>query len=75
MTALDLAGRELWFEERPVAASAAGSADVLTLVRDEVRRLERGRDRRCSGSPSPCPGLIDRAPRRVVDAPNLGWPT
>ena len=39
MTASDLAGRELAFDEHPVGPEGPDLADVLTLVRDQAVRL------------------------------------
>jgi predicted NBD/HSP70 family sugar kinase len=72
VTALDLAGRELFFDERPVAAAGPRLADVIGLVRDEMARLtEAGVE--LLGLTVAVPGLIDRRRGVVVDAPNLGW--
>jgi predicted NBD/HSP70 family sugar kinase len=71
-TTVDLAGRELSFEERPVGGDGPQLADVLRLVRDEVARLEAG-GATLLGLTVAVPGLIDRTRGRVVEAPNLGW--
>jgi predicted NBD/HSP70 family sugar kinase len=71
ITAVDLAGRELSFEERPVPQGPRLS-DVVALVDDEVTRLESER-LGLLGLTVAVPGLIDRARGVVVDAPNLGW--
>ena len=72
VTALDLAGRELFFEERPVAAEVPRLSDVLGLVRDVLDRLtEAGVE--LLGLTIAVPGMIDRRRGVVVDAPNLGW--
>ncbi|MCW2850027.1 MAG: hypothetical protein JWR90_4001, partial [Marmoricola sp.] len=72
VTAVDLAGRELSFEERPVGVEGRGLTDVVALVRDEVDRLtSAGVD--LLGLTVAVPGLIDRGRGVVVDAPNLGW--
>lgn len=72
VTAVDLAGRELSFVERPVDTDAPRLPDVLDLVRGEVERLTR-RGLVLLGLTIAVPGLIDRARGRVVAAPNLGW--
>ncbi|MET0997790.1 MAG: ROK family protein [Marmoricola sp.] len=72
VTALDLAGRELFFEERPVTTEGARLADVVALIRDETARLEAARVE-LIGLTIAVPGLIDRRRGVVVDAPNLGW--
>ncbi len=72
MTALDLAGRELGFEEHPVASDRPRLDDVLALLRGEVERLSAiGTEP--IGVTVAVPGLIDRSRGRVVNAPNLGW--
>ena len=72
MTVLDLAGREISFEESPVSSSPPSPDDVVALVRGEAARLaDDGID--LLGVTVAVPGLIDRARGRVVDAPNLGW--
>ena len=72
VTALDLAGRELFFEERPVAGEGPELSDVVGLVRDETARLATS-GIELLGLTIAVPGLIDRARGVVVDAPNLGW--
>ncbi|MCW2820835.1 MAG: hypothetical protein JWR64_630 [Marmoricola sp.] len=72
VTAVDLAGRELSFEERPVEAGGRRLGDVLALVRGEVDRLAAD-GIELLGLTVAVPGLIDRARGIVVDAPNLGW--
>ncbi len=74
VTALDLAGRELFFEERPVTDEGAGArlADVVALIRDETARLAAA-GIELLGLTIAVPGLIDRRRGVVVDAPNLGW--
>ncbi len=71
-TAVDLAGRELSFEERPAHGAGPVLEDVLVLVREEVARLE-ARGIGLLGLTVAVPGLIDRARGVVVAAPNLGW--
>lgn len=72
VTALDLAGQELFFEERPVAAAGPRLSDVVRLIRDETDRLsETGVE--LLGLTIAVPGLIDRRRGVVVDAPNLAW--
>ena len=71
LTAVDLAGRELSFEERPVRDGPL-LEDVLVLVGDAVRRFEDA-SVQLLGVTVAVPGLIDRARGVVVDAPNLGW--
>ena len=71
-TAVDLAGRELAFEERPAQGTGPLLEDVLVLVREEVARLE-ARGIGLLGLTVAVPGLIDRARGVVVAAPNLGW--
>jgi predicted NBD/HSP70 family sugar kinase len=71
VTAVDLAGRELSFEERP-ASGGPRLPDVVALVDDEVSQLE-ARGVGLLGLTVAVPGLIDRARGVVVDAPNLGW--
>ncbi len=72
VTAVDLAGRELSFEERPVGQDGRRLHDVVALVRDEVDRLTvTGVE--LLGVTIAVPGLIDRGRGVVVDAPNLGW--
>ncbi len=71
VTSVDLGGREISFEERPVGAGRR-LGDVVALVRGEVDRLAAiGID--LLGLTVAVPGLIDRARGVVVDAPNLGW--
>jgi predicted NBD/HSP70 family sugar kinase len=72
VTALDLGGRELWFEERPAPEDGPGLPDVLRLARDEVAGAE-ARGISLLGLTVAVPGLIDRARGVVVEAPNLGW--
>ena len=72
VTAVDLAGRELSFEERPVHSTGPTLEDVITLVTEEVARLEP-QGARVLGLTIAVPGLIDRARGVVVAAPNLGW--
>jgi predicted NBD/HSP70 family sugar kinase len=72
VTALDLAGRELWFEERAAPGEGPGLPDVLRLARDEVFEAE-ARGISLLGLTVAVPGLIDRARGVVVEAPNLGW--
>jgi predicted NBD/HSP70 family sugar kinase len=72
VTAIDLAGRELFFEERPVASVAPRLSDVVGVIRDAVARLA-GADVELLGLTIAVPGLIDRGRGVVVDAPNLGW--
>jgi predicted NBD/HSP70 family sugar kinase len=71
LTAVDLAGRELSFEERPVSDGPLLD-DVLVLVGDAVRRFEES-GIQLLGLTVAVPGLIDRVRGVVVDAPNLGW--
>ncbi|MET0997392.1 MAG: ROK family protein, partial [Marmoricola sp.] len=71
-TVLDLAGRELSFEERSVPDSAPRPGDVVDLIREEADRLA-GDGVQLLGVTVAVPGLIDRARGRVVEAPNLGW--
>ena len=72
LTALDLAGRELSFEERPVDGDRPGLDAVRQLVRDEAAALA-SRGIELLGVTVAVPGLIDRRRGLVVDAPNLGW--
>ena len=72
VTAVDLAGRELTFEERPVHSTGPTLEDVVALVTEEVARLE-AQGARVLGLTIAVPGLIDRARGVVVAAPNLGW--
>ena len=72
VTAVDLAGRELSFEERPVAGAAVELGDVVALVRDAVHGLAAG-GAEPLGVTVAVPGLIDRSRGVVVHAPNLGW--
>jgi predicted NBD/HSP70 family sugar kinase len=72
VTAIDLAGRELFFEERPVTGVAPRLSDVVGVIRDAVARLA-GADVELLGLTIAVPGLIDRGRGVVVDAPNLGW--
>lgn len=72
ITAVDLAGRRLAFDERPVGSGGPVLEDVVALVREEVRALE-GRGIVVLGVTVAVPGLIDRARGVVVAAPNLGW--
>jgi predicted NBD/HSP70 family sugar kinase len=72
VTALDLAGHGLSFEERPASPGGPRLPDVVALVGDEVSRLEK-RGVGLLGLTVAVPGLIDRARGVVVDAPNLGW--
>ncbi len=71
LTAVDLGGRELSFEERPVPEGPL-LEDVLVLIGDAVRRFEDA-GVQLLGLTVAVPGLIDRARGVVVDAPNLGW--
>lgn len=71
VTALDLAGRELGFEETRHPRSPTPD-DVSALAREHVERL-RGRGVRPLGVTVAVPGLIDRDAGRVAHAPNLGW--
>lgn len=72
LTALDLAGRELFFEERAVADKSPQLSDVVGVIRDTMARLDlAGVD--LLGLTIAVPGLIDRGRGVVVDAPNLGW--
>ncbi len=72
LTVVDLAGRELTFEERPVVGDGPRLPEVLRLVREEVAALSAG-GVELLGLTVAVPGLIDRAHGMVVDAPNLGW--
>jgi len=72
VTAVDLAGRELTFEERPVHRTGPTLEHVVALVTEEVARLE-AQGARVLGLTIAVPGLIDRARGVVVAAPNLGW--
>ena len=72
VTALDLAGRELFFEERPVTEPGPRPADVVRVAREAVDRLA-GDGVEPLGLTIAVPGLIDRAHGTVVEAPNLGW--
>ena len=72
LTALDLAGRELSFEERPVDGDRTGLAAVRQLVAEEAAALS-ARGVELLGVTVAVPGLIDRRRGMVVDAPNLGW--
>jgi predicted NBD/HSP70 family sugar kinase len=72
VTAVDLAGRELSFEERPAHADGPRLPEVVARVVDEVSRLE-ARGVGVLGLTVAVPGLIDRARGVVVEAPNLGW--
>ncbi len=72
VTALDLAGQELFFEERPVTAAGARLTDVTGLIRDGMARLAAA-GVELLGLTIAVPGLIDRRRGVVVDAPNLGW--
>jgi predicted NBD/HSP70 family sugar kinase len=72
VTTVDLAGRELSFEERPVERTGRRLHDVVALVRDEVDRLaDTGVE--LLGVTVAVPGRIDRGRGVVVDAPNLDW--
>ena len=71
-TAVDLAGRELSFVERPTHGGGPTLEDVLVLVREEVTLLD-ARAIGLLGLTVAVPGLIDRARGVVVAAPNLGW--
>ncbi len=72
LTVLDLAGRELSFEERPVDGDRPGLAAVRELVREEAAALA-ARGIELLGVTVAVPGLIDRRRGLVVDAPNLDW--
>lgn len=72
VTAVDLAGRELFFEERSLDRGARRLEEVVALVRGEVERLAAG-GVELLGLTVAVPGLIDRVRGVVVDAPNLGW--
>ncbi|SDS39271.1 Sugar kinase of the NBD/HSP70 family, may contain an N-terminal HTH domain [Nocardioides scoriae] len=72
VTALDLAGRELWFEERPRTSATMPVEQVVALAREQLDRA-RGQGLAPLGLTVAVPGLIDRAAGRVVQAPNLGW--
>jgi predicted NBD/HSP70 family sugar kinase len=72
VTAVDLAGRELSFEKRPVAGAAVALGDVVALVGDAVAGLVAAGTEPL-GVTVAVPGLIDRARGVVVHAPNLGW--
>lgn len=72
VTALDLAGRELSFEERALERGGRRLEDVVALVRGEVERLAAD-GVELLGLTVAVPGLIDRVRGVVVDAPNLGW--
>ncbi len=72
VTSVDLAGRELAFEERPVAGERPDLEEVSALARAEVQRLgSQGIE--VLGLTVAVPGLIDRDRGVVVNAPNLGW--
>lgn len=72
VTTVDLAGRELSFDERPVQDSGRRLHEVVALVRGEVDRLTAA-GVELLGVTVAVPGLIDRGRGVVVDAPNLGW--
>ncbi len=72
LTTLDLAGRELAFEEQAWGGDRPGLADVRRLVGAEVAALT-ARGIELLGVTVAVPGLIDRRRGLVVDAPNLGW--
>ncbi len=72
VTALDLAGRERWFEEVPHAGAPLRPDEVGQLARSHVARLE-AEGSRVLGLTVAVPGLVDRAAGRVVRAPNLRW--
>jgi len=72
VTAVDLAGRELAFEERPVHSRGPTLSEVVALVSEEVARLE-AQGAGVLGLTVAVPGLIDRGRGVVVAAPNLGW--
>ena len=55
VTAVDLAGRELSFEERPVEDNGRRLDDVVALVRGEVDRLDGVGRRAARRSPSRSP--------------------
>jgi predicted NBD/HSP70 family sugar kinase len=72
VTSVDLAGREIAFEERPLDGERPDLEEVFGLARGEVRRLE-SRGIEVLGLTVAVPGLIDRDRGVVVNAPNLGW--
>lgn len=72
VTVLDLAGRELRFQEHRATEPAPQLADVVRLVRAELDLLSRRRIE-VLGVTLAVPGLIDREAGVVVRAPNLGW--
>lgn len=72
VTALDLAGRELSFEEHALERGGRRLEEVVALVRGEVERLAAD-GLELLGLTVAVPGLIDRVRGVVVDAPNLGW--
>ncbi len=72
VTALDLAGRERWFEEVAHAGAPLSPQQVGDLARRHVVRLQQ-QGSEVLGLTVVVPGLVDRAAGRVVRAPNLGW--
>jgi predicted NBD/HSP70 family sugar kinase len=72
VTALDLAGRELFFEERSLSGERPRLDEVVAVVRAGLARLA-GDGIELLGTTIAVPGLIDRDRGVVVAAPHLGW--
>ncbi len=72
VTAVDLAGRELFAEEHAIAGGAPTPGKLVALADGHLGELKR-RGVEVLGLTVAVPGLIDRSRGVVVDAPNLGW--
>jgi predicted NBD/HSP70 family sugar kinase len=72
VTAVDLAGRELFAEEHALEGGAPTPGKLVALADRHLQQLHR-QGVEVLGLTVAVPGLIDRSRGVVVEAPNLGW--